>query len=79
MPTVSELLEALPAEETKAVETPSAQSSDFQAIFDSLAHRRVPTGGLQRFCSISGLSAKLGMAYLVLQRNRVARFLRAAW
>ncbi|MDP6469028.1 MAG: AarF/ABC1/UbiB kinase family protein [Pirellulaceae bacterium] len=64
MPTVSELLEALPAEKTKAVETPSAQSSGFQAIFDSLAHRRVPTGGLQRFCSISGLSAKLGMAYL---------------
>lgn len=64
MPTVAELLAALPAEEPKSAEIRSRPSSDVQAIFDSLAHRRVPTGGFRRFCSLGGLSAKLATAYL---------------
>ena len=46
MPTVAELLEALPADET--VDDQPTRSQDLQDIFDSLAHRAVRFAGFVR-------------------------------
>ena len=61
MPTTAELLAALPAEDNA---TRTNTSDELERIFHALANRPVPTGTLNRFCSLGGLSAKLGLAYL---------------
>ena len=61
MPTAAELLAALPAEDDKARPNDAAE---LERIFRALADRPVPTGQLSRFVSLSGLSTKLGLAYL---------------
>lgn len=60
MPTAAELLAALPADQSEA--TPNHQA-ELETILNRLADKPVPPGAFQRFCSLSGLSAKLGIGY----------------
>jgi len=61
MPTVAELLDALPAEAEPA--DSSTRSEVLQKIYQRLASRRMPTGSLARCWSLSGLHARIGVAY----------------
>jgi predicted unusual protein kinase regulating ubiquinone biosynthesis (AarF/ABC1/UbiB family) len=61
MPSVAELLEALPSE-TELQEKPG-QNDVLEEICARLASRPMPTGSLARFWSLSGLHARVGMAY----------------
>lgn len=61
MPTTAELLAALPGEDEHDV---ADSTADLDQLFASLADRPVPTGSVRRLCSLGGLSAKLGLAYV---------------
>lgn len=66
MPSISELLAALPTEQDRTVcSSVSSSSSDlsFQALADRIANRRTPIGIFARTCSVTGLTAKLALAY----------------
>jgi len=60
MPTAAELLAALPAESEEG----SVAAQEVESVLRALSDRPVPPGALQRFCSLGGLSAKLGLAYM---------------
>ena len=60
MPTIIELLEALPSESEVAADTSSDVLRDIQ---QRLASKPMPTGSFRRFCSLSGLHARIGVAY----------------
>ena len=60
-PTVAELLQALPAEpEQQAVPEPQLQE-----LLSKLSARSVPTGALHRLWKLGGVSATIGLAYLI--------------
>ncbi|MEM9656793.1 MAG: AarF/UbiB family protein, partial [Planctomycetota bacterium] len=61
MPTAAQLLAALPAAEDEARPDDAAE---LERIFCAAAGRPVPTGQLSRLVSLSGLSSRLGLAYL---------------
>ena len=60
MPTTADLLAALPV----TPEPTSAPAENLESLLRSLSDRPVPPGALRRFCSLGGLSAKLGLAYM---------------
>ena len=59
MPTVSELLEALPTDEELQRESPEESM-----LIGPLSQKPVPVGALRRLWSLSGLHARVGLAYL---------------
>lgn len=61
MPTAAELLAAMPAED---VDVQPPNSEELERIFQALAERPIPTGTLGRMGTLSGLSAKLALAYV---------------
>lgn len=61
MPTVAELLDALPAETDDA--DCGTRSAVLQELYERLATRSMPTGSLSRAWNLSGLQARIGMAY----------------
>ena len=61
MPTVAELLEALPPEESQ--DSFVADQISPLDVLTNVSHRPVPTGSLGRLWSLGGLQAKLGVAY----------------
>jgi predicted unusual protein kinase regulating ubiquinone biosynthesis (AarF/ABC1/UbiB family) len=85
MPTISELLEALPADEEFVQEAP-----DQLEVLSSLSQRPVPIGALRRLWSLGGLHARVGLAYMAYwmrtyfkdaddrDRDRMETHLRAA-
>ena len=60
MPTTAELLAALPAD----YEESSLSHRELETVLGSLTNKSVPVGAFRRFCSLGGLSAKLGLAYM---------------
>ena len=58
-PSVADLLAALPAEDNSSSTTP-----DFTEVTTGLSNRPVPTGAIHRFMKLSGLQARIGLAYL---------------
>ncbi|HUG92960.1 MAG TPA: AarF/ABC1/UbiB kinase family protein [Planctomycetaceae bacterium] len=61
MPTVAQLLSAVPAEDDAPPATPADEK--LRALFARLSLRPVPTGALGRFWRLTGLHAKIGLAY----------------
>ena len=61
MPTVAELLAALPAEDETAR---SESTSELAPLFPPLSQRPIPPGRFRRLCALGGLSTKLTSAYL---------------
>ena len=63
IPTIAQLLEALPQDEP----TVSAHPTDdrLKEIFEQLSRRPVPVGAFQRLWTLGGLQARLAVAYLV--------------
>jgi predicted unusual protein kinase regulating ubiquinone biosynthesis (AarF/ABC1/UbiB family) len=61
MPTVAQLLAAVPAED----EAPllAVDNERLRELFERLALRPVPTGAVARFWRLTGLHARLGLAY----------------
>ena len=59
MATISELLEALPADEELVQDAP-----DPTDVLSSLSKRPVPLGALRRLWSLGGLHARVGLAYM---------------
>ena len=65
MPTVAELMEALPRDDTAgqaAVEQPESPAAVARTL-EHLSLRPVPVGSLRRLWSLGGLQAKIGVAY----------------
>lgn len=60
MPSVNELLHALPTEEALP---PDQLSDELKTIYDQLQHRPVPVGAVQRLWRLGGLPASIGLAY----------------
>lgn len=60
MPTVAELLDALPLEEETQVDATSELLRDLE---QRLAKKPMPTGSLRRLLSLGGLNARIGLAY----------------
>ena len=60
MPTVAELLDALPAE-GELERAP--QTDELREIYERLAKRSLPTGSLHRFWKVGGLHTRIGLAY----------------
>jgi len=60
MPTAAELLAALPADTDET----SIPAENLESVLRSLSDKPVPAGAIRRFCSLGGLSAKLGLAYM---------------
>lgn len=57
MPTVAELLDALPVEDDVAKPDPATD------LHDRLAAKPLPTGSLRRLISLGGLQSRVGLAY----------------
>ncbi len=60
MPTVIELLSALPVEDGGESDVSSDVLRDLR---QRLASKPMPLGSLRRLCSLSGLHARIGLAY----------------
>lgn len=71
MPTIAELLEALPADDPQAPDDAGPQSR--MGVLDHVTHRTLPIGSLSRLCSLGGLQAKIGMAYFAWWIRRCFR------
>ena len=61
MPTVAELLDALPAADEAA--QPDTSSDLLRDLEQRLARKPVPTGSLRRLLSLGGLNARIALAY----------------
>lgn len=61
MPTVAELLDALPVE--NELPSPDGASDVLQDLQTRLASKPMPTGSMRRLFSLTGLHARIGMAY----------------
>ncbi|MBC8355702.1 MAG: AarF/ABC1/UbiB kinase family protein [Planctomycetes bacterium] len=60
MPTIIELLDALPGDDDVQ---PESSSNVLRELQQRLASKPMPTGSLRRLCSLSGLHARIGLAY----------------
>jgi len=63
MPSIAELLAALPEDE--GVDRPISTPAPIDELLARLSHRRIPTGVAQRLWNLGGLQAQITAAYMV--------------